>query len=60
MTVFTQEWQFPRLASNVLARGRPPVLLDGQFLKGRDGPNSSAHVMDGHKFGQRVQRRKEA
>ena len=40
--------------------GRPPVLLDGQFLKGRDGPNSSAHVMDGQKFGQRFQKRKEA
>ena len=40
--------------------GRPPVLLDGQFLKGRDGPNSSAHVMDGQKFGQRFQKQKEA
>ena len=34
-----------RVRLNVLTRGRPPVVLDGQFLKRRDGPNSSAHVM---------------
>ena len=30
--------------------GRPPVLLDGKFLKGQDGPNSSGHVEDGQKI----------